>query len=74
WLYMWCLSEKAIAPGCTMEGRQTSRGRVMLWAMFCWETLGPGINVNVILTGTTYLNIVSDQSHTFMTTIFPNRD
>ena len=27
-----------MATGCTMGRRQASRGSVMLWAMFCWET------------------------------------
>ncbi|MCI4382883.1 hypothetical protein PGIGA_G00019780 [Pangasianodon gigas] len=40
--------------------------------MFCWETLSPGIHVDVTLTCTTYLNIVADQVHPFMATVFPN--
>lgn len=27
---------------------QAVRGNVMLWTMFCWETLGPAIHVDVI--------------------------
>ncbi|MCJ8732198.1 hypothetical protein PDJAM_G00208470 [Pangasius djambal] len=34
--------------------------------------MGPGIHVDVILTRTTYLNIVADQVHPFMATVFPN--
>ncbi len=30
-----------MAAGCTMGRRQASGGSTMLWAMFCWETLGP---------------------------------
>jgi len=44
----------------------------MLWATFCWETLGPAIHVDVTLTRTTYLTIVADQVHPFMETAFPN--
>ena len=40
--------------------------------MFCCETLGPGIHVDVTLTCTTYLNIVADQVHPFMATVFPD--
>ena len=40
--------------------------------MFCWETLGPGIHVDVTLTRTTYLNIVADQVHPFMAMVFPD--
>jgi len=32
----------------------------MLWEMFCWETLGPAIHMDVNLTRSTYLNIVAD--------------
>ncbi|KAK3562823.1 hypothetical protein QTP86_010397 [Hemibagrus guttatus] len=48
------------------------RGIVMLWAMFCWETLGPAIHVYVTLTRTTYLSIVADHVHPFMETLFPD--
>jgi len=54
-----------------MGRRQAGRGSVMLWAMFCWETLGPAINVDVTLTCTTYLSIVADHVHPFMETVFP---
>ncbi|KAK3564655.1 hypothetical protein QTP86_024529, partial [Hemibagrus guttatus] len=47
-------------------------GSVMLWAMFCWEILGPAIHVDVTLTRTTYLSIVADHVHTFMETVFPD--
>lgn len=39
--------------------------------MLCWETLGPAIYVDVTVTYTTYLNIVADQVHIFMATVFP---
>ncbi|MCJ8744457.1 hypothetical protein PDJAM_G00118960 [Pangasius djambal] len=44
----------------------------MLWAMFCWETLGPGIHVDVALTRATRLNIAADQVHPFMAAVFTN--
>lgn len=46
-----------------MERKQASRGSVILWTMFCWETLGPGIHLKVPLTGSTYLKSVTDQVH-----------
>ncbi|KAK3554377.1 hypothetical protein QTP70_023086, partial [Hemibagrus guttatus] len=42
-----------MAPGCTMGRKQAGEGSVMLWTMFCWETLGPAIHVDVTLTRTT---------------------
>ncbi|KAK3549732.1 hypothetical protein QTP86_007743 [Hemibagrus guttatus] len=47
-------------------------GSVMLWAMFCWETLGPAIHVDASLTRTTYLSIAADHVHPFMETLFPD--
>lgn len=49
-----------------MVRKFAGRGNVMLWAMFCWKSLGPGIHVAVTLTCTTYPNIVSDQVRSFM--------
>ena len=47
-----CLPGEHMAPGCTMGRRQAGGVSVMLWAIFCWETLGPAIHVDV----TTYLS------------------
>ncbi len=53
--------------------RQASGDSVMLLALFCWETLGPGIHVDVTLTHTTYhLKIVADHIHPFMAIVFPD--
>uniref|UniRef100_A0A8C4Q1N8 Transposable element Tc1 transposase n=1 Tax=Eptatretus burgeri TaxID=7764 RepID=A0A8C4Q1N8_EPTBU len=57
-------------PGEVMARGCTGGGSVMLWAMFCWETLGPAIHVDVNLTRVTYLNIVADQVHPFMAKVF----
>lgn len=35
-------------------------------------SFGPGVHVDVILTHSAYLNIVADQIHTFMPTVFPD--
>jgi len=39
----------------------------MFWAIFCWDTLGPAIYVDMHLTCATYLNIVADQIQSLMT-------
>ncbi|KAK3560338.1 hypothetical protein QTP86_006422 [Hemibagrus guttatus] len=61
-----------MAPGCTMGRRRAGGGSVLLWAMFCWETLGPAVHVDVTLTRSTYLSIVADHVHPFMETLFPD--
>ena len=67
-----CLPGEAMAPECIMGRWQVGRASVMLWAMFCWQTLNPSIHVHVTLTHATYLNIVADQVHPFMATVFPD--
>lgn len=47
-----------MAPESTTGRRHAGRGNVMLWAMFCWEILGPAVHVT--LTRTTHLSIVAD--------------
>ncbi len=39
WVRLRRLPVEHMAPGCTMGRRQAGGGSVMLWAMFCWETL-----------------------------------
>ena len=64
-------TREEMAPGCTVGRKQPGGGNVMLWAMFFWETLGPGIHVDVNLTCATYLNMVVDQVHPFMAWVTP---
>ncbi|KAK3531484.1 hypothetical protein QTP70_023275, partial [Hemibagrus guttatus] len=40
--------------------------------LFCCETSGPAIHVDVTLTCTTYLSTVADHVHPFMETVFPD--
>ncbi|KAK3528676.1 hypothetical protein QTP70_007720 [Hemibagrus guttatus] len=58
--------------GCTMGRRRAGGGSVLLWKMFCWETLGPAVHVDVTVTRSTYLSIVADHVHSFMETLFPD--
>lgn len=51
------LTWKEMELECTMRRRQAGRDSVMLWAMFCLETVDPVIHADVSLTHTTYLNI-----------------
>ena len=63
------LPGEEMAPGCTMGRRQAGGGSLILWALFCWETLDPAIHVAVTLAHTTYLNIVADQVHPSIATV-----
>ncbi|KAK3525149.1 hypothetical protein QTP86_019533, partial [Hemibagrus guttatus] len=66
------LPGKHMVPGCTMGRRRAGRGSVMLWAMFCWEILGPAVHVDVTVTRSTDLSIAADHVHLFMETLFPD--
>ena len=55
-----------------MGRRRASAGSVMLWAMFCWGTLGAAIHVDVPLTRSSYLSIVADHVPPSMETVFPD--
>lgn len=48
--HLGCVCIKLVAPGSTMGRRQAGRGSLMLWAVFCWKTLGPTIHLDVTLT------------------------
>ena len=70
WVCVHCLPLGERMPECTMGRGQANGDSVMLWAVFCWETLDPAMDVT--LTRTTYLNIVADQVHSFIETLFIN--
>ena len=55
-----------------MDGWVLDGGSMMLWEMFCWETLGPAIHVDATLMCTTYFSIVADRELPFMEMVFPN--
>ncbi len=65
------LPREETAAVCTIGTRPEGKGSVMLWAIFCWETLGPCIHVDVTLTRITYLKIVADHIHLLMAMVFP---
>ena len=45
---------------------------VLLWAKFCWETLGPDVYVDVNLTHATYLNILVGKVYPFFAMVLPD--
>jgi len=56
-----CIPGEVMAPGCPVRQRQQAReGSVMLWAMFCLETQGPTLHVDMNLTYAIYLNVVAN--------------
>lgn len=41
----------------------------MLWAIFCWESLGPALHVDATLLRPTYLSTASDHVYPFIETV-----
>ena len=66
WMAGRCLPGEHMAPECTMGRRQAGGGSVMLWAMLCWETLGPAIHMDVSLKLTTHLYTLSWKRNSLM--------
>lgn len=54
------------SPSCTMGGKHAGGGSVILWAVFCWEALGPALHVDVRLTPPTNFNTVAEEVHPFL--------
>lgn len=52
WLHVCHIPDDEIAPGSTVERSQAGGGSVVLWTMFCRETLSSGPHVGVALTST----------------------
>lgn len=55
-----------------MGRMQASRGTMMLWAMFYWDTVAPAIHVDVTVTQTTYQSTAADHVHPLMKAVFPD--
>lgn len=66
-MHVHCLLQKVIVSAYTTEKWQDDRGSVMPW-----ETLGPGIHVNITLTRNNYLTITKGQVHPIKAMIFSN--
>lgn len=58
--------------GDAAEPRCGTGSCVTLWAMFCWETLGPALQVEDTETHTSYRDILANQVHPFMAAVFPD--
>jgi len=60
------IAEKCNSAQDRNMSEHTVHRSVMLWTMFYWEPLAPGIHVDDILTCANYLKIVADHVHPFM--------
>ncbi len=70
---IWCKEHESMDPTCLVSTVQAGGG-VMVWGIFAWHTLGPLVLIEHCLNTTTYLSIVADHVHPFMTTVYLSSD
>ncbi|CAL1285354.1 unnamed protein product [Larinioides sclopetarius] len=58
-------------PQCTVGHTQAGGGGIRLCGSFSWASLGPVVMVEQTMNATGYLNIIADQLHPYMTSVFP---
>ncbi len=61
-------------PSCLVSTVQAAGGGVMVWGIIYLLTLVPLAPIEHNLNTTTYLSIVADHVHPFMTTVYPSSD
>ncbi len=71
---IWRKEHESIDPSCLVSTAQAGGGCVMAWGIFSWHPLGPLVPIEHRLNATTYLSIVADHGHPFMTTVYPSSD
>ncbi len=68
------IEHESMDPSCLVSTVQAGGGGVMVWEIFSWHTLGPLVPIEHRLNATSYLSIVADHVHPFMTTVNPSSD
>ncbi len=71
---IWHIEHEIMDPSCLVSMVQAGGGAVMVWGIFSWYTLGPLVPIEPRLNSTSYLSIVADHVHPFMTTVYPSSD
>ncbi len=71
---IWRKEHESMDPSCLVSTVQAAGSGVMVWVIFSWHTSGPFVPIEHRLNATTYLSIVVDHVHPFMTTVYPSSD
>ncbi len=67
---IWHKEHESMDPSCLVSTVQAGGGGVMVWGIFSWHTLGPLVPIEHRLNTTTYLSIVADHVHPFITAAY----
>ncbi len=70
---IWRKVHESMDPSCLVSTVQAGGGGVMVWGIFSWHTL-PIVPIKHCLSATSYLSIVADHVHPFMTTVYPSSE
>lgn len=73
-VYVWRTPSQAYNTDCLLPRVKHGGGSVMVWAAISWFSAGPMITVSGHMTAKTYVNILADQVHPMVQTLFPNGD
>ncbi len=71
---IWRKVHECMDPFCMVSTVQAAGGGLMVWGIFSWHTLGPLVPIEHCLNTTSYLSIVADHVHPFMTTVYSSSD
>ncbi len=71
---IWRKVHESMDSSCLVSTVQAGGGGVMVWGIFSWHTLGPLVPIEHRLNATSYLSIVADHVHPFMTSVYPSSD
>ncbi len=71
---IWHKEHESMDPSCLVSTVQADGGGVMMWGIFSMHTLVPLVPIEHCLNATSYLSIVTDHVHPFMTTVYPSSD
>jgi len=73
-VYVWRTPEEAYNPNCLVPTVKHGGGSVMVWAAISWYSAGPIIRLHGRITSGDYVDILGNQVHPMIQTIFPNGD
>ncbi len=71
---IWRKEHESMDPSCLVSTVQAGGGGVNVWGIFSWHTQGALVQIEHCLSATSYLSIVADHVHPFMTTVHPSFD
>ena len=65
---------QSMDPSCLVSTVQAGGGGVMVWGIYSRHTLSPLLPIEHRLNAASYLSIVTDHVHPYMTTVYPSSD